>query len=63
MEILILLQCFRCIFLLQKLNFLQCLMGGPRAAFYIHAQRSTFLLRVDEECCSWPLSLNLLLTK
>ena len=33
---------------LQKLNLLQCLMVGPHAASYIHAQRSTFLLRVDE---------------
>ena len=52
---LILLQCFGSIFLPQKLNLLQCLMGGPRAAFYIRAQRRTFLLRVDEKCCSWPM--------
>ena len=31
-------------------------MGGPRAASYIYAQRSTFLLRVDEKCSSWLLS-------
>ena len=37
---LILLQCFYSIFLLQKLNLLQCL---------ICAQRSIFLLRVDEK--------------
>ena len=44
------------------LILLQCLMGGPPAASYIHAQRSTFLLRVDEKCCSWPLSFKKLLT-
>ena len=44
-------------FLLQKLNLLQCLMDGPRVRSYIHAQRSNFLLRVDENCCSWPLNL------
>ena len=44
---------------LQKLKLLQCSMGGPRAASYIHAQCSTFLLLVDEKCCSWPLSLRL----
>ena len=43
-------------FLLRKLKILQCLMGGPRAASYVHTQRSTFLLRVDEKCCSWSLS-------
>ena len=45
-------------FLLQKLNLLQCLIGGPRLTSYIHVQRSTFLLRVDEKCCSCPLSLD-----
>ena len=49
---LILLQCCYRTFLLQKLNFLQCLMGGPSAGSYIHAQHSTC---VDEKCCSWPL--------
>ena len=44
-----LLQCFCSIFLPQKLKLLQCLIGGPRAASYIHAQRSTFLLPVDEK--------------
>ena len=53
------LQCFCSILLLQKLNLLQCLIGGPRVASYIHAQRRTFLLRVDEKCCSWPLSFTL----
>ena len=43
---------------LQKLNSFQRLMDGQRAASYIHAQRGTFLLRVDEKCYSWPLSLN-----
>ena len=38
--------------MLQKLNLLYCLMGGPRAASYIHMQHSNFLLRVDEKCCS-----------
>ena len=40
---LISLQCFRSIFLLQKLNLLQCLMGGPSAASYIYAQRSVWI--------------------
>ena len=53
------LQCFCSILLLQKLNLLQCLIGGPRVASYIHAQRRTFLLRVNENCCSWPLSFTL----
>ena len=30
-------------------------MGGPRAAFYIREQRRTFLLRMDEKCCSSPM--------
>ena len=52
-----LLQCFCSIFLLSKLNLLQCLMGGPRGSSDIHAQHSTFLLRVDEKWSSWLLSL------
>ena len=46
-------------FLLQKLNLLRFLIGGPHAASYIHPQCSTFLLRVDKKCWSWPLSLTL----
>ena len=53
---LILLQCFCSICLPPKSNFQRCLMGGSRVASYIHAQRSTFLMRVDEKCCSWPVS-------
>ena len=56
---LILLQCCCSIFLLQKLNLLRFLIGEPHVASYIHAQCSTFLLRLDEKCCSWPLSLTL----
>ena len=46
--------------MLQKLNLLQCLMGGPRVASYIHAQRSIFLLRVDEKCCLWLLNFRVI---
>ena len=53
---LILLQCFCSICLPPKSNFQRCLMGGSRVASYIHAQCSTFLMRVDEKCCSWPVS-------
>ena len=45
---LILLQCFCSIFLLEKLNLLQCLMRKPRAASYIHGQLSAALF-----CCVW----------
>ena len=32
-------------------------MGGPRGSSDIHAQHTTFLLRVDEKWSSWLLSL------
>ena len=35
-------------FLLQISTLLHFLMGWPRAASYVHAQRSTFLMRVDK---------------
>ena len=62
---LILLQCFCSIFLLEKLNFAGKIefaaLFNEEATYSIlypwSAQHSTFLLRVDGKCCSWPLSL------
>ena len=43
-------------FFAAKIEFTAVFNGWATAVSYIHAQRGTFLLRVDEKYCSWPLS-------